>query len=306
VPAAAQAPARFPTRPVTLVVPFAVGGPTDAVARALADALRPHLGQTVIVENKPGAGGAIANEYVARAAPDGHTILLAGSSLTMNPAMGRTSYDPVKDYAPVSLVLSLEMFMVVRPDVPARTLPELVGWLKANPGRASYASVGNGSVTHLQMELFKSLTGTHIVHIPYRGSGPAMTDLLGGQIQLMFDSMATSAPHIRSGNVRALAIAMLKRSPLLPDVPTFAEAGLPGYDATAWSGVLAPAHTPADVVARLNRDVTAATQDPAFQKRLESIGGIVTNSTPEQFGAKLRAETAKWAALAKERKLAAD
>lgn len=293
----------YPSKPVTLVVPYTPGGPTDAVARALGDALRVRLGQPVIIENKPGAGTVIGNEYVARAAPDGYTLLLAGSSLTMAAAMGKVNYDPVRDFAPVSMVLSLEMFLAVRPDVPARNLKELITWLKANPGKASYGSVGNGSVTHLQMELFKSLTGTHIVHIPYKGSAPALTDLLGGRIQMVFDSMTTAGPHLKSGALRAMAITLPKRSQSLPDVPTFAEAGLPTFDAIAWSGVLAPAGTPPDVITRLNRDLMAAMQDPTFLKRLDALGGIPASSTPAEFAAKLQSETTKWTALVKERKL---
>ncbi|MES2481312.1 MAG: tripartite tricarboxylate transporter substrate binding protein [Pseudomonadota bacterium] len=293
----------YPSRPLTLVVPFQAGGPTDAVARALADALRVRVGQPVLVENKPGAGGAIANEYVARAAPDGYTMLLAGSSLTMNAAFVKAPYDPVTSFSPVSLVLTLEIFLVVRPDLPVTNVQELVAYAKARPGKLSYSSVGNGSVTHLQMELFKSLTGTHMVHIPYRGAAPALTDFLAGQIDLVFDSLATSGPHIRSGRARALAVASPVRSRALPQVPTLPEAGVAGYDAEAWSGILLPARTPAAVVERLNRDVVAATKDPAFQQRVEAIGGRVVSSTPAEYDAKLRSETAKWARLVQERGL---
>ncbi len=300
-----QAPA-YPARPITLVIPYSPGGPTDAVARALADTLRSRLGQPVLVENKPGAGTAIANEFVARASPDGYTLLLAGSSLTMAAAMKKVNYNPVRDYAPVSMVLSLEMFLAVRSDVPARNLAELISWLKANPGKASYGSVGSGSVTHLQMELFKSLTGTDVVHIPYKGTAPAMTDLIGGRIQMMFDSITTSGPYLKTGALRALAITLPKRSPSLPDIPTFAEAGLPAFDAVAWTGILAPAGTPADVVARLNRELTAALNDPTVLTRLNTMGGIPTASSPAEFAAKLKSETEKWTALVKERHLSSE
>lgn len=299
--ALAQSGAAYPSRPVTLVIPFAPGGPTDAVARALADALRPRLGQPVVVENKPGAGGSIANEYVARAAPDGHTLLLAGSSMTINPALAQVSYDPVSSFAPVSQVLELEIFLVVRPDMPVRTLQDFIGYVKARPGKLNYSSVGNGSVTHFQMELLKSMAGLHMVHLPYRGAAPAMTDFLGGQIDCMFDSLATSAPYIANGKARALAVAAPTRSRVLPDVPTFPEAGLPGYEATAWTGVLAPAQTPAPIIERLNREVVAAATDPAFQQRVTAIGARVASSSVQSYGDRIRQETAKWAALAKER-----
>lgn len=291
---------------MTLVVPFVPGGPTDAVARALTDSLRPRLGQPVVVENKPGAGGSIANEYVARAAPDGYTLLLAGSSLVMNPTLARANYDPVASFTPLSQVLELEIFLVVRPELPVHTLGELIAYAKSRPGRLSYGSVGNGSVTHFQMELLKAMTGLHMVHIPYRGAAPALTDFIGGQLDLMFDSLATSGPYIRNGKARALALAAPTRSRALPDVPTVPEAGVPGYEATAWSGVLGPAKTPAAVVARLNRDIVAATRDPEFQQRVEAIGGSVAGSTAKAFADRIRAETAKWAALARERGMRGD
>nr|WP_269458576.1 tripartite tricarboxylate transporter substrate binding protein [Variovorax sp. HW608] len=284
-----------------LVLPFAPGGSTDAVARALADALRARLGQQVVIDNKPGAGGAIANEFVARAAPDGHTLLLAGSSLTMNPALSKVGYDPVKSFTPLSQVLELEIFLVTRPDIPARSLQELIAYAKARPGILSYASVGNGSVTHFQMELLKAMAGLHIVHIPYRGSSPAMTDFIGGQVDLMFDGLATSGPYIRNGKARALAVAAPTRSRALPEVPTVPEAGLPGYEATAWTGLLGPANLPAPVVERLNREIVAATQEPVFQQRVELIGGRVASSTPQAYSDRIAKETLKWARLAQER-----
>ena len=287
------------------MLPFASGGSTDAVARALADGLRARLGQPVVIDNKPGAGGAIANEFVARAAPDGHTLLLAGSSLTMNPALAKVSYDPVKSFTPVSQVLELDIFLVVRPDLPVRTMQELIAYAKTRPGQLSYASVGNGSVTHFQMELFKAMTGLHMVHVPYRGSSPAMTDFLGGQIDLMFDGLATSGPYIRNGKSRALAVAAATRSRALPDVPTVPEAGLPGYEATAWTGVLGPALLPAAVVERLNREIAATTQDAAFQQRVEAIGGRAASSTARAYADRIAAETRKWAQLAEARGLRA-
>lgn len=300
-PAFAQGNEPFPSRAVSLVVPFTAGGPTDAVARALADALRPRLGQPVIVENKPGAGGAIAYEFVARSAPDGHTLLLAGASMTMTPALAKVNYDPVSSFAPVAQVLELEIFLVVRPDLPVRTMHELITYAKAHPGKLNYASVGNGSISHFQMELFKSMAGLHMVHLPYRGASAAITDFLGGQIDLMFDSLANSGQYINNGKAKALAVAGPTRSRVLPEVPTVAEAGLPGYEATAWTGILAAARTPAAIVERLNREVLAATTDPTFQQRVTAIGARVAGAPTKDYAERIRTETTKWAALAKER-----
>lgn len=300
-PAFAQGNEPFPSRAVSLVVPFTAGGPTDAVARALADALRPRLGQPVIVENKSGAGGAIAYEFVARSAPDGHTLLLAGASMTMTPALAKVNYDPVSSFAPVAQVLELEIFLVVRPDLPVRTMHELITYAKAHPGKLNYASVGNGSISHFQMELFKSMAGLHMVHLPYRGASAAITDFLGGQIDLMFDSLANSGQYINNGKAKALAVAGPTRSRVLPEVPTVAEAGLPGYEATAWTGILAAARTPAAIVERLNREVLAATTDPTFQQRVTAIGARVAGAPTKDYAERIRTETTKWAALAKER-----
>ena len=300
-PAFAQGNEPFPSRAVSLVVPFTAGGPTDAVARALADALRPRLGQPVIVENKSGAGGAIAYEFVARSAPDGHTLLLAGASMTMTPALAKVNYDPVSSFAPVAQVLELEIFLVVRPDLPVRTMHELITYAKAHPGKLNYASVGNGSISHFQMELFKSMAGLHMVHLPYRGASAAITDFLGGQIDLMFDSLANSGQYINNGKAKALAVAAPTRSRVLPEVPTVAEAGLPGYEATAWTGILAAARTPAAIVERLNREVLAATTDPTFQQRVTAIGARVAGAPTKDYAERIRTETTKWAALAKER-----
>lgn len=296
----------FPSRPIALVVPFAAGGPTDALARALADALRPRLGQPVIVDNRPGAGGAIASEFVARAAPDGHTLLMGGSSLTILPALAKSAVDPVADFTAISQVLTLEIFLLARADLPVRNLKELVACAKANPGKLTYGSAGSGSVTHMQMELLKSMAGIHVLHIPYRGTAPALQDLLGGRIDLLFDSFITAGSHIRSGLLRALAVAAPMRSRAYPDVPTMAEAGLSGYDATGWSGVLGPARMPYPLVQRLNREVVAATQDPAFQKRLEAVGAAAASTTPEQYEQRIQTETARWTALARQRGLKLD
>jgi len=296
----------FPTRPVTLVVPFAVGGPTDAVARALAEALRPALGVPIVVDNRAGAGGALANDFVARSAPDGHTLLLAGSSLTINPAVTRSVLDPVHDLAAVSQVLTLEIFLVARAELPPRTLPQLVEYARARPGQLSFGSSGNGSVTHMQMELLKALTGIHLVHIPYRGNAPALQDLLGGQIDLLFDSLATSGPHIRSGQLRPLAVAAPARSRHLPEVPTVVEAGVAGYEASAWSGILVAPKTPPALIQRLNRDIVAAVQDAGFQQRLDAIGGVAAGSTPAEYAKRIGRETAKWARLVKDRGIKAE
>lgn len=306
VAARAQTPGpAWPTQPIRIVIGFPPGGPTDAIVRTLGEALRPRLGQPVIVENKPGAGSSIANEYVARARPDGHTLLLGGSSLAILAATTRVPYDAVADFAPISQVLELEIFLIVRADSPARTLPELVDLMRRNPGRLSYGSIGNGSITHLQMELFKAMARVYAVHIPYRGNAAAMLDLLAGRIDLLFADQVVAGPHLKSGALRALALAMPNRSARMPEVPTMAEL-LPDYEATGWTGLLAPAGTPAPIVERLNREVIAALADPAVQARLAAIGAIPSGSTPARMGRRLEAEVPRWRELVRTQKLTID
>lgn len=298
--AAGSAPAQdFPAKPIRIVAPYPPGGSSDMTLRTLADRMRTELGQPIIIENKPGAGTGIASDYVARVPADGYTLLFAGSSFTMLPAIKRVNYDPVKDFAPISQVLDLAMFLVVRADLPVHSVSELVAYLEANPGRINYGSVGTGSITYFQMEQFKAMTHTEPIHVPYKGSAQALTDMVGGRLQISFDGYPTSGPYIRNGTFRALAVAMPRRASILPDVPTMAEAGLPGYDAIAWTGLLAPAGTPKAVVNRLNSAVAAALRDPVVLAKLRGIGAEPTSSTPDELAARVRHETSKWAATAR-------
>lgn len=285
-----------PTRPVVLVVPFSAGGPTDAIARATAERLGKSLGQPVVVENRPGAAGAIANDFVARAAPDGHTLGMIGSTMVSTAAFGQTSYHPVRSFTPIAQLLDLETILVVRADVPVRSVPELITYLKANPAKLNYGSSGNGSLTHFQMEAFKSLTGTHIVHIPYRGSSGTVQDLLGGQIQMTFDTVATLGPHIRSGALRLLAVAMPKRNPAHPGVPTVAEShpSLRDFSLMPWTGLAGPAGLPAPVVARIHHEVDALFKDDSFIQRLAAAGAAPAPATTQAFGSRISSELTRY------------
>lgn len=295
-----------PSRPISLVVPFAAGGPTDGFARAIAEKLPPLLGQPVVIDNRPGAGGSLANTFVARAAPDGHTLLMAGSSMVTAAALAKTPYDPVTSYTPVVPLLTLEMLLVVNADLPVRTVAELVKYAKANPGKLSYGSTGTGAITHMQMEMFKSMTGTHILHIPYRGSAPALMDLLAGNIQVCFDSLITAGPYIKNGKLRALALAMPERSLVTPEIPTFREAGLPDFEASAWTGLLGPAGMPRPIVDRIHQATVTALADPAVLRRVEAIGGRVTRSPTDVYAQRIATELPRWQKLVKDMGLKPD
>ncbi|MBC5767803.1 Bug family tripartite tricarboxylate transporter substrate binding protein [Ramlibacter albus] len=296
----AQAPA-WPRQPVTLVVPFPAGGPTDAMARALAQKLGERLGQTVVVDNKGGAGGAIAAEAVARAAPDGYTLFFGTTgTLAINPSLySKLRYDPVKDFAPVSLMATTMNVLVVHPDVPARNLGDLVKLAKARPASLTYGSAGNGSSNHLSGELFRTSAGIQVNHIPYKGSAPALVDLLGGRITMMFDTIAQQTQNIAAGKVRALAVTGPRRSPLLPDVPTAQEAGLKDFDVTIWFGVLAPAATPAPVVERLSREIATVMSSDDMKKRMQADGAEARPTTPAEFAALIKHDMAKWGPVVK-------
>jgi tripartite-type tricarboxylate transporter receptor subunit TctC len=287
----------YPTKPIRLVVPFAAGGATDVLARLVGERLTASLGQQVVVDNRPGAGGNIGSDLVARAEPDGYTILMgAVGTHAINPSLyPKMPYDPVKDFAPVTLVASVPNVLVVNPEVPAKSVQELIDLAKAKPGELNFASSGNGTSIHLSGELFKAMTGTDIVHVPYKGSGPAVTDLLGGQVQMMFDNMPSSLPHVKAGKLRALGVTSAKRSPALPEVPTIAEAGVPGYDATSWFGILAPAGTPEPVVTRLQGAIVQALGEPEMRQRMADLGAEPVGDTPAEFGQFITAELAKWA-----------
>lgn len=298
--AMAQSPA-FPRQPVTLVVPFPAGGPTDAMARVLALKLGERLGQQVVVDNRGGAGGGIAAEQVARAPADGHTLFFGTTgTMAINPSLyAKLRYDPVKDFAPVSLMATTMNVLVVHPAVPAKSLSDLVKLAKAKPSDLTYASAGNGSSNHLSGELLKSTAGIQINHVPYKGSGPALVDLLGGRITMMFDTVAQQTQNLATGKVRALAVTGPKRSPLLPDVPTAQEAGLKDFDVTIWFGVLAPAGTPLPVIERLNREIVAVMSTDEMKKRMQSDGAEAQATTPAEFAALIKRDTAKWGPIVK-------
>lgn len=297
--AAAPAAAAYPDRPIKLVVPYTPGGVTDALARVLAKGLSDRVGQPVVVENRGGGGANIGADAVAKAAPDGYTLLM-GSAAThaINSSLYKSlSYDHIRDFAPITQVAQVPNILVVHPSVPAKDVRELIAYAKANPGKLNFGSSGSGGTIHLSGELFKTLAGVDMLHVPYKGSAPAVSDLLGGQVQVMFDSSVV--PHVKSGRLRALAVTSSKRSTALPDVPTMAEAGLPGYESTAWFGVLAPAGTPQPILARLHDEMVAVLKDPATQAWMKQQGFDAIGDTPAQFAAYIRKETDKWAKVVK-------
>ncbi|HEX7889406.1 MAG TPA: tripartite tricarboxylate transporter substrate binding protein [Ramlibacter sp.] len=298
--AQAQSPA-YPRGPVTLVVPFPAGGPTDAMARQLAQKLGERLGQQVVVDNKGGAGGSIAAEAVAKAPADGQTLFFGTTgTMAINPSLyAKLRYDPVKDFAPVSLMATTMNVLVVNPDVPAKNLGELMALARAKPNTVAYGSAGNGSSNHLAGELLRASAGLQITHVPYKGSAPALVDLLGGRLTMMFDTIAQQTGNIGAGKVRALAVTGPKRSPLLPDVPTAQEAGLKDFDVTIWYGVLAPAGTPAPVVERLHREIAAVMSTDDMKKRMQADGAEARPTSPAEFAALIKRDMAKWGPVVK-------
>jgi tripartite-type tricarboxylate transporter receptor subunit TctC len=295
LPAAAQ----YPFKPVRPVVPAAAGGPTDLIARAIAPKLSEGLGQPVLVDNRGGAGGVVGTDIVAKAAPDGHTLALVFISHATNPAMaGKLPYDSARDFAPVTLVGYQTLLLVTHPSLPVNSVRDLITLAKSKPGKLDYAA-DKASGPHLAGELFKASTGTAIVHIAYKGNGPALADTLSGQIPFMFNTISTSLPHVKAGKLKALAVTSAQRSPLAPDVPTMAESGLPGFEVTPWYGILAPAGTPPEVVARLNAEALKVLRNPETRALLERQGIELVGSSPQEFGAYLQAETAKWTKVIK-------
>jgi tripartite-type tricarboxylate transporter receptor subunit TctC len=299
--AALGAWAAYPEKPIRLVVPFPAGGGADFMARTLAQKLSERLGQPVVLDHRGGAGGTIAAEAVAGAQPDGYTLLFGTmGTQAINPHLyEKLRYDPLKDFAPISLTHATPRVLVVHPSIPATTIQELIALSKTKPGQLTFGSAGNGSSSHLSGELFKSMAGVDITHVPYKGSGPAATDLLGGRISMVFDSIAVYSDHIKSGKVRALGVTSLKRSAALPNVPAIAEAGLQGFDVSNWLGVLAPANTPKEVIARLNTEIRAAMSDIETRKQLANVGIDPLESTPEAFAETIKTEMAKWAKVVK-------
>lgn len=282
-------------KPMRLIVPFPPGGATDITARVVAEPMGRLLGRQVVVDNRPGAGGSIGMSEAARAAPDGATLAVATlSTHDVNPAVYRKlPYDPVGDFVAVTELVRAPGVLVVHPSLPARDLQQFIAHLKANPDKVNYASPGNGTIGHMWAELFKSATGTSMTHVPYRGAGPALTDLIGGRAQVYFDQVASSLPHIQSGKLRALAVSWDARLDVLPEVPTFREAGLPASNDASWFGLVAPAGTPADVVARIQAAAAAAVREPAVSTRLQELGLFPSGSTPQAFGAQVRQEIDK-------------
>ena len=292
----------FPTKPVTIVVPFAAGGTTDILARIIGQALTTELGQSVIVDNRAGAGGNIGASLAAKAPADGYTLFMGtvGTHAINASLYKKMPFDPVKDFAPLTRVANVPNLLVANPAQPFKTVPELIAYAKANPGKLNFGSSGSGSSIHLSGELFKSLAKVDMVHVPYKGSAPAVTDLLGNQIGIMFDNMPSAIQHVRSGKLRPIAVTTAKRSPELPDVPTVAEAGVPGYEATSWFGLWTQAKTPAAVQQRLYTAIAKVLKDPAVVKKINDQGGDVVIDTPAEFLTYIKAESAKWSKVVKD------
>jgi tripartite-type tricarboxylate transporter receptor subunit TctC len=291
----------YPTKTVTVVVPWPPGGPSDIAARPIAKALADQLRQPFIIDNRAGAGGNIGSALVAKAPPDGYTLLITSSApIVINPSLYKQMpFDPAMDLAPITNLLRVPLVLVVHPSVPAKNLQELIAYVNGQKGKAQYASAGNGTPQHLTGEMFKSLANLDMVHVPYKGSAPAITDLVGGHVPMMFDSAIAILPQIKAGKVKAIAITGAKRSSILPDVPTFDEAGMKGFESYAWYGFFAPAKTPPDIIATLNRETLKAMQQPEWQKVLAETGSENVGGTPEQFAAFIKAQAAKWAKVVK-------
>ncbi|HET9045365.1 MAG TPA: tripartite tricarboxylate transporter substrate binding protein [Casimicrobiaceae bacterium] len=298
----ALAQSAYPTKPVRIVVPFPAGGTTDILARAAAQKLSETWGQQAIVDNRPGAGGNIGAELVAKSAPDGYTLLMGtvGTHAINASLYPKMPYDHVKDFVPVILVAGVPNVLVVNPELPVRSVQELMAYAKANPGKLNFASSGSGTSIHLSGELFKVMTGAQMTHVPYKGSAPALTDLIGGQVQLMFDNLPSSLAFIKAGKLRALAVTSAQRSPALPDVPTVAESGVPGFEASSWFGLLAPAGTPPTIVAKINTDTQKWLASPDAKEKLAAQGANVAGGSPDDFAKHIQSETAKWARVVKE------
>ena len=294
--ASAQTAARFPDRPIRLVVGVPPGGSTDLVARIVGEQLGRQLGQPVVVENRGGAAGNIGAELVAKAPPDGYTLFLAPiGTVAINPSLyANLPFDTMRDFAAISQLTSLPMAMLVHPSVPARTPKEFIEYARARPGQVNFASGGSGTGTHLAGELFKMLSGVEMTHVPYKGNGPAMADLLAGRVLVMFDQISTALPQMQGGKLRALGVTTAKRSAVAPEVPTLAEAGLPGFDMTTWHGLVAPAGTPAEIIAKLNAEVVKALESPEVRERFKANGIDPVSSTPQQFGALMQSEIVRW------------
>lgn len=296
VPASSALAQTYPDRPIRMLVGFTPGGGTDQVARVVSIRISENLGQQIVIDNRPGAGGNIAAEIAAKAPPDGYTLIMVSGSFTINPSLHKKlQYDPIKDFAPVAQVAFSQYILTVARGIPASSVRELIALAKAKPGQLNYASAGNGSPPHLATELLKSMTGVDMVHVPFKGTAPLMTALLGGEVQVTFANMGGALPHIRAGKLRALGVSGARRSPAAPEVPTVAEAGLPGFEATGWYGVLAPAGTPQAIVMRLSQEISRAMESRDVRERLAAEGLEFAPSSPKMFAAYIREEIGKWA-----------
>jgi tripartite-type tricarboxylate transporter receptor subunit TctC len=290
----------YPARPVRLIIPFPPGGSNDVVGRLVAQGLSDRLGKQVVVDNRSGAGGIIGTEIVAKSPPDGYTLLVISMAHSVDPWLYKLNYDPIKDFAPVGLLAKGTNVLVVHPSLPVHSVQELLALAKKEPGDLQYASAGIGSFQHLSGELFKLMAGVDILHVPFKGGGPALVDILGGHTKVMFASLVQTVPHVRSGKLRALGTGGLKRSPILPDVPTIAEAGVPGYEAVNWWGIVAPAGTPPAIIARVNKEIEAVQQSAEVQKQFAAEGAEPVAMAPAEFGGYMVSEMNKWEKVVKQ------
>jgi len=297
---AAPALAAYPDHPIRMIVGFSAAGTTDIVARVMAKEISDALGQPVVVENRPGGGSNIASEMVARSVPDGYTLYTVAVTSAINQSLYKNlNFDLVKDFAPIALVVKVPNVLVVNPKVPAKNVKELVDYAKANPNKLNFASSGSGTSIHMAGELFKQLAGIDVVHVPYKGSAPAVTDLMGGQVQYMFDNMPSAWPHVEAGKLRALAVTTAERSKSAPDLPTMAESGFPSFDVSSWFGIIAPAGTPPDIVNKLNAIVEKAIAKKEIQARFDELGAVPVKTTPAEFGQFIQSEVDNWAKVVK-------
>jgi len=300
--AAATALAQYPNRPLRLIVPFPPGGAVDILGRAIAMNARDALGQTIVIDNRPGFGGAVGSEIAARATPDGYTLLMGSTStISINPALvSKLAYDPVRDFVPITQVAFVPHLLVSSTSVPATTLKEFIAYAKSRPGQLAYGSAGNGTPHHIALEMFKQMTGVDLLHVPYKGTAPALVDLLAGRVACMSSEVLAVLPHVRAGKLRALGMATAARNQVAPDIPTVSEAGLPGFEVTSWYGVLAPAGTPPEITARLARDIAKSLGTADMRQRFSDLGATPVGSTPQEFAAFIKREGAKWAKAVKD------
>lgn len=301
--ASAQA---YPRKPIRLVVPLGAGGGVDTSSRLIGDKLAEALGQPVVIENRPGAGGTIATEIVARAAPDGHTLVMASPGHTITPSLYKLTFDAVRDFEPITLVVTVPYVIVVHPSLPVRSMKEFLALARSHPNELLWSSSGNGGAQHLTMELLKAMTGAQITHVPYKGTGPAMADLVGGRVSATSASVPATLPHIHAKRLRALAVAGRTRTPAAPDLPTVAEAGVPGFEIDVWHGLLAPAGTPREIVQRLHAETVKALSRDDVKQRMRAGGFDIIGDPPEKFGAFLKVEVAKWAKVVREANIRID